>query len=173
MPTTYGATLKTILQLTINDGNATNWGILGDLLKFGFPDLVLGSGDGAGNCDLLYTATVAALASGSNTDLDLLGGALVDVRGKSLVFNNVKMIVLYNRNAATGDNLRVGAAASNAWEGWTTAAGSTILCGPGGVVILANPQGQASIDSTHKVLRIHNNGSNAIAFDIGIVGSVS
>jgi hypothetical protein len=95
----------------------------------------LASGTGSGQADLSYTKSIT-LAAAASTTLTL--SALTDDLGRAVNFARVKLLILDNGAAATGNNVTI---ASGATHGWTAPAGAawTLTVHGGGVLLLWAP----------------------------------
>lgn len=137
----------------------------------GFVDTVMQSGTGDNQADKVFADT-RTLASSANEDLDLAGGSLVDPLGAPVTFAKVKAIIV---RAAAGNtnNVVVGGAAANAFQGGFGAANDTHAVPPGGVFLASAPKaGWAVTPGTGDLLRIANSGGGtSVQYDIEIIGT--
>ncbi len=136
----------------------------------GFNDRSIASGVGDNQADRVFSDRRTLAASG-NEDIDL-AGSLVDPLGGPAVFAKVKAIMV-KAAAENTNNVVVGAAASNAFQGPFGAANDTIAIPPGGVLMLTAPKaGWAVTAGTGDLLRVANSGAGTpVTYDIVIVGT--
>ena len=112
------------------------------------------------------------LGASANEDLDLSGAALQDAFGNDLAFTIVKGIYVAAA-AGNGGNIQVGGAGANAFVNWVGANTELINVPPGGVFLLATPDGTgfAVTAGTGDLLRIANtDGAASATYDIILVG---
>ena len=95
------------------------------------------SGTGSGQIDELAQKTLT-LAAAAN-ELDIAGDLTSEADATAVSKSKVKALIIENLSVTLSDNLTVGGAAENAWEGWTTEAGSTIVVPGGGALCLVAP----------------------------------
>lgn len=145
-----------------------------DALSYAFPgSLTTGTADA--QADILWH-DARSLSPNSSDTLDL-AGSLVDGLGVTVNLARIKLIIIENTSTVAGDVLLVGGAASNAWEGWTTVAGSKIKVGPKGIVQLYNPSAAAYAVTagTGDQLKIANSNNStsasALTYKIIIIGA--
>lgn len=164
--------IQMLIKATQTPASST-FSTLTDNIQITFSD-ELNEGTGADFADAVYHSSGRNLiASGSET-FDLAGG-ISDKFGNTLTLATVKLIYIKNTSTTITTTLEVGNA-TNAWEGWTTTATSTITVGPGGMVCLFDPTANAMevTAATGDILQVTNNdGSNAATYDIIIIGATS
>ena len=131
----------------------------------------LDSGVGAGQADVEWHDTRTLNPSASET-LDL-AGSLVNGLGQTFAPARIKLLEIRNNGAHSADILVLGAASSNAWNGWTSVAGSTFKVGPGGLMTLVDPSAAAIAITagTADQFKVANSGTNTVSYDIRIVGA--
>lgn len=130
------------------------------------------SGAAASQMDRLYAATRTIVASGTD-DLDLTGTALQDVLGQNLALVRVKLIAVY-ANPANTNNVVIGNAASNQFQGPFGAVTHTVAVPPGGAFMVVAPTaaGWAVTAGTGDLLRVANGGAGtSVTYDVLIGGS--
>lgn len=137
----------------------------------GSSPVLLADGTGANQADLVYSGTRTLSASGSE-ELDLAGG-LEDAFGATLTFAKIKGILI---KAASGNtnNVVVGGAASNAFQGPFGATNDTIAVKPGGQFLISAPNaaGWPVTAGTGDLLKIANSsGTTGVTYDIVIIGT--
>lgn len=150
---------------------SSSFSTLTDVIQMAFTD-DLQDGTGADFADVVFHSSGRTLSASANETFDLAGG-ISDKFGNALTMACVKALFIKNSSAVA--TLEVGNA-TNAWEGWTTTATSTITVGPGGMIALFDPSANAMevTASTGDILKITNNdGSNSATYDIIIVGATS
>ncbi|MGC5009747.1 hypothetical protein ACLQ2R_03175 [Streptosporangium sp. DT93] len=135
--------------------------------------LVLADGAGAGMADRIFHDRRTIAASGSDS-LDLAGG-LSDPLGVSLSFARLK-VLLVRAAAANVNQVLVGGAASNAFAAPFGDATDKIKIPPGGTLLLAAGQadatGYAVTASTADLLLIGNGGAgSSVTYDIVLIGA--
>ncbi len=129
----------------------------------------LTSGIDRDQADTTFSDT-RTVTTGSNDDVDLSGG-IIGSFNNTPVLQGIKSIYIKNRSAVC--TLVIGAAASNAWEGWTSEMGSTVKIVPGGVIWLyggPDIDGYAVVPGSADILRVHNSGAESASYDIVVIG---
>lgn len=167
LTTKLGFSLGTT-QLLSSDG----FSVPTDSAAFPLTGFTWASGVGANQADLVYRAN-RTLAASASENLDL-AGSLTDRFGNVLTFARIKLLAIYNQNAAAGDILTVGGAAANAWEAWTPVAGSKLYVPPGGLELKIAPDATAwaVTAATADILKVANgSGTHAVTYSILIVGA--
>lgn len=132
----------------------------------------LSDGTGADQADKIWHDS-RTLAAGGNDDLDLTALAqTIFGSAISISFSKVKALLVVNTSTTTGDQLRVGGAAANAFSApFNGVSASLVLVGPDSPLLLANKKdGWTVTAGTGDILRIHNPTANAITYRIVIVG---
>jgi hypothetical protein len=134
--------------------------------------VVLASGTGAGQADLIFTDT-RTLAASATEDLDL-AGSLVGAFGATLTFVKVKAVAVA---AAAGNtnNVVVGAASSNPWATLLNSTG-TVTLRPGAFFVavagVADSTGYGVTASTGDLLKVANSaGSTGVSYDLIVIGT--
>lgn len=130
------------------------------------------SGAAASQMDRLLAAQRTILASGTD-DLDLTGTALQDILGTNLALVRVKLIAVY-ANAGNTNNVVIGNAASNQFQGPFGAVTHTIAIPPGGSFLIVSPTaaGWPVTAATADLLRVANGGAGTpVTYDVLIGGS--
>jgi hypothetical protein len=140
----------------------------------------LASGTGLNKADKRFTDS-RTLASGvsetiSMYNLAINGGAAgVDDLGDAALFATIKELIIVNTSTAAGEKLTIGGEGSGATWNSPFAASDTgqVTCGPGGHVMFGDPSsaGMAVANTTNHLLKIKNDGSNSITYDIYIIGA--
>jgi hypothetical protein len=133
-------------------------------------DLLLKSGIGANQVDVVFSDQRTIAASGNET-LDL-AGALANGIGGAAAFAKIKALLI--RAAASNiNNVVVGAAASNPFLGPLGGTAPTLTLPPSGFVLLAAPvNGWASADGASDSLKISNSGAGTgVTYDIVALGT--
>ena len=131
----------------------------------------------ADQVDTLYANTLTFVASTPQT-IDLT--TLTDILGNAITFARVRLIAIRVNSTTDGQNLLVGGAGANEWDGFLTSGAkitvfpSTAASGGGlnnsGFFILAAPNTTgAVVNSGSKLLKL-DPGSNAFTVDILIAG---
>lgn len=133
----------------------------------------LADGTGLDQADKIWhdSRTVSA---GANDDLDLtalpqsLFGSVV-----TIAFSKVKALLVVNMSTVSGEQLRVGGAAANAWSApFNGVSASLVLVGPDSPLLLANKKdGWTVTAGTGDILRITNPTAAAITYRIVILGT--
>ena len=126
----------------------------------------LSSGTGTDQADLKYFAR-RTLAAATSENLDLRG-VLLDQFGNTLSIAKVKAIMISNPSTNDGV-LTIGGAASNAWTAMFT---GTIDIPIGGCILIGGPKaGEAVTAGTADILKVLNNGTASVDYDILIIGT--
>ena len=131
-------------------------------------------GTAADEADVLWHDE-RTLSAAANDDLDLtalartiFGGAL------TVTLSKVKALLIVNTHATAGEDLTLGAAATNAWVGPFGAATHTLDVSAESSVLLINRKtGWTVSDGSSDVLRITNSGTGDITYRIAIIGTSS
>lgn len=135
-------------------------------------DEVTADGTAVDQADKVWhdTRTVNA---GANDDLDL--NALTNtIFGSTVTINFVKIkaILIINTSTTSGDELRVGGAASQEWLAWVLAAGDKVRLGADSALLISSKKdGWTVTNGSSDTLRIHNPGASPITYKIAIVGT--
>ena len=117
-----------------------------------------------------------AVAAGANDDLDLTDLSQTLFGGSfAISLAKVKAILIVNVSAIAGEDLLVGAAASNAWGGPFDGSQTARVSVPAdsALLLLNKHDGWAVTNSSADILRIANDGVGAITYKIVIVGTSS
>lgn len=171
--TNSGATISTGEQYT------TGLGIFNANFTHAYSAPQLTSGTGANKAQKSVTLQLTIGTSGSTLDLTAVGPG---VNGVSNVnFTKIKEILVENTDGTAANYIIVGAAGSNAWEGFTTVTGSTVVAWPLGCVYLTAPgaaglagiSGSAVVDGTHKNLKLAAAAGSGSVVNVTIVGEGS
>jgi hypothetical protein len=113
------------------------------------------------------------LSAGANDDLDL--NALVNTLfGSTITINlaRVKALLVINEATAAGEDLVLGAAASNPFLGPLGGAAHTLRCEADSCILLVNRvDGWPCTNGSADVLRINNAGAAANTYKIAIIGT--
>lgn len=144
----------------------------------------LTDGSGDDNVDIIWHDRRLVTAATPTDDIDIYGG-ITDVFGNTLSFSAVKKLLIINLGlpsgadleiatftASDGEDILVGAAASNPWTAPFNGDGSAqATVGPDGPLLLMSPKsGYAVAAASSDVLRITHDGTDDIAYDIIIEG---
>jgi hypothetical protein len=129
----------------------------------------LENGTGNNQASKMFSDT-RTLAASATEDLDL-AGSLVDPIGATLTFTAIKAIYIKAADANTNDVI-VGGAASNGFQGPFGNVNDTIAVRPGGILELVAPKtGWTVTAGTGDLLKIANGGgSTSVTYDIVIIG---
>lgn len=133
---------------------------------------VFTNGTGANQANEMFTDQRTIAASGSE-DLDL-AGSLTDAFGTSIVFTSIKAVIISAASANTNDVV-VGGAASNTFDGWFNDSSDKLNIKPGGMFCITNPEanGYAVTAGTGDLLTIANSSSGtSVTYDIIIIGEI-
>ena len=106
----------------------------------------------------------------SATETNNLAGGIVNAFGTTLTMAEVRFISIF---AATGnvDTITIGGAAANVFSTWLGDPSDTVTLRPGGYLLLAAPDATGYAVSTNGNLRVTNNGTNSVTYDIYIGAS--
>lgn len=134
--------------------------------------VVLASGTGAGQADLIFSDE-RTLAASATEDLDL-AGVLTSALGATLTFVRVKALFIEAADGNT-NNVVVGAASSNAWAALLNSTG-TITLRPGAKLALyagqADSTAYAVTSGTGDLLKVANSaGSTGVTYRIIAIGT--
>lgn len=131
---------------------------------------VLTSGISANQVDWVYSETNTLAISGTK-DYDL-AGVLTDIFGAVITFARVKLVMLF-ADAGNTNNVILGGAASNQFQGPFGAVAHTIACKPGGWLAFYAPDltGWPVTAGTGDLLRTTNSAAGTtVLYDIVIAG---
>lgn len=141
------------------------------IAKFdGWPETVLEGGTTAQKADVVFSDTITLSASGSQ-NLDL-AGSLENALGGAAVFAKVKAIAVKASPANTNDVV-VGGAGSNTFDGPFADSSDKINVAPGGVLLVTAPAAGWDVTAdTGDILTVANGaGGTSVTFDIIIIGT--
>jgi hypothetical protein len=131
----------------------------------GSAELLPGTGENQGDeawldIDRVLTAT--------SEELDLAGG-LTDLNGNAITFTKIKELLIVNKNTTSGELLKVGGAAANAFLLFDDATDIESI-DPGGFLHISSPvDGKTVTAGTGDKLKI-DAGANTITFNIILTG---
>ena len=133
------------------------------------------SGDDTGQVDRLFAQRRTVTSSTTTDDLDL-SGTLLDIYGKTLDLEAVKLVAIFNQGTLDGDNLLIGGAGAgnNAWGApWGGDQDSQSICCPGVPYMWGNKfTGILLTPGSQDTLRITHDGISAeIDYDIVVMGT--
>lgn len=112
----------------------------------------------------------STLGTASNEEWDLT--AIATAFGDATL-TKIKQIVIEALTLTTGYRLLVGGAASNAWETWTTVAGSIVRVDAGGILAIGSPVDGAAVNGTNKILKVANPSGGDFTYRLTIIGEGS
>lgn len=138
-------------------------------------ELGLAAGTGNSQIDEMYHDQRVVTASTPNDDLDLVG-VLENVFGRTINFSRVHALLIQNTSTTSGDDLLVGAAASNPWVApFNGDVNAVVKVGPNSQLVLANNvDGFVVTGGSADVLRIaHDGGAADITYNIALIGRKS
>ena len=131
------------------------------------------SGTNAHQMNQLWRKRSSVIASGTN-QIDIAGG-ITNAFGEALNMSEVRMMIF---SMATNqlNNISIGAAASTPFSTWLGDASDKVVMRPGGFFLLTAPDATAYAVSTNSVttnslIRITNEGTNTITYDVYIGAS--
>lgn len=129
--------------------------------------LTAGSADAI---DLKYSAVITLSSTSASYDLK----ALTDDTGAAVNFARVRSVTIRNRSTTDGANLTISGGTASPWLGpggasWSHYVFASTAGSPGVYAFTAPNTTGAVVASSAKVLKV-DAGSNAITFDIEIVG---
>jgi hypothetical protein len=168
-------TLQTTISTTVN-AKITNDSTMAETVDItlsgskSFASLDQSYSDGVGlhQANKTYRAR-RTLAAGANDDLDL-AGSLIDPFGNTLTFTAIKALVVVVVDPTGSNKVKIGNAASNAWQG-PLSAGATIEVPYQEIWQNKAAAGWPVTAGTGDILRINNPGGAAITYDILIMGN--
>jgi hypothetical protein len=131
------------------------------------PSFALAAGTGSDQADLHWSKSGVQLTATGTTTYTL--SALADDLGRTVALAKVKALLIYPTTRSAGDKLIVGAAASHPWNGpWGTGAKEVKAL----YLDVADLTDNWAVSSgSSDQLQITASGSNAITFDIAVVGT--
>lgn len=110
-----------------------------------------------------------SLLTTANEELDLTalaGGAFGTVN-----FSKIKSMIIHVNTATAGYRLEIGGAASNAFSAFVKDPSDIDICSASGTKILIDsPVDGATVDATHKMLKITNPSGGTVEYEIWIIG---
>ncbi len=169
MADTLSVDVKTSLEWLFQDVDELT--TISDTSKLAFKHS-FADGTAADQADILwYDERTVAIAA--NDDLDLTALTRT-VFGSVLTVNfaKIKSLLIVNTQAAAGEDLTIGAAASNAWTGLFGGSAHTLDVPADSSALLINRNtGWSVVDSSSDVLRIANSGTADITYRIALVGT--
>lgn len=133
--------------------------------------LTLLNGTGADQASQAFSDE-RSLAASTSESLDL-AGSLVDAFGNTITFTKIK-VMLVMADAANGDNIEVGGAATNAFASFLGDASDVVIVPPGGLILITAPDanGFAVTAATGDLLKINNADSGAAGtYTIVLIGT--
>jgi hypothetical protein len=107
------------------------------------------------------------LASASETH-DLT--SLTDSLGLSLTFTGIKGIFIWNTTTTALADLSVGGATTNIFSGFLADSSDIVVVPPNGQFIWWSPGAAATVDDTHKNLKL-NSPAATVVYDIVLIGT--
>lgn len=134
----------------------------------------LSSGVGAGAADQMFFDQRQIAASG-NDDLDLSGTALQNALGVNIAFARIKALII-EALGTNANNLIVGNAAANQWQGPFGAVTHTVQVRPGGLLAMfaSDVTAWPVTAGTGDILRIANSGAGSVVdYKIILVGATA
>ena len=109
------------------------------------------------------------LLTTANEELDLT--ALAGGAFGTYNFSKIKALVIHVNTVTSGYRLEIGGAASNAFSAFVKDPSDIDLCAASGTKILIDsPIDGATVDSTHKMLKINNPSGGTVEYEIWILG---
>lgn len=136
--------------------------------------LDLTSGTGANQADTIFSDTRSLAATATeNIDLYTWSNALGDTQTNA----RIKLLLIRNKNTATGDVLRIGGLGnSGAWDSpFNSDHDATVDIQPGGYLILSAPLATGytvtSSSVNHTLKFANTSASNTLAYDLVVIGA--
>lgn len=133
---------------------------------------IFADGTGAGQANQMFSDR-RSIGGGAVDSLDL-AGSLVGPFGTTITFTKIKAIIV-KADSDNPDDIIIGGAASNAFQGPFGAADDTLVLPPGGLAFLVAPDadGWSVVADTGDILDITNNdGASGANYDIVLIGTV-
>lgn len=133
-------------------------------------------GDGDNEAEAQYTVR-GTIAPNADASIDVAGG-ITDVFGATLTFATIKELTLVNRNETAGNDLVLGGGSSPTGGALMTAifdgdATSGLRVKAGGFIVLCAPlAGYAVTGGSADIIRIFNDGADAVEYDLILKGTV-
>lgn len=144
--------------------------------------LTLLDGTVAEKADKLWYSTGRTLTQNNNESIDVYDFASLDIGagsgedplGGALALAEIVAIMIVNRSTSAGKLLIGGEGTAAAWNSLFNASDSSVLgpIGPGGFVLIVDPNATsfAVADSSNHLLKIAENNTGAVTYDIAILG---
>lgn len=131
------------------------------------------NGTAASQVDLhweLAGSTAVTLTAGTSATYTL--SALTDAIGRTVAFVRIRKLVIRITSKTDGDAtyLTIGGAASHDWTAIVSATGHTLPCRDALVMIAGDTTGLAVTASSSDQLKVKNDSSHSITFEISISG---
>lgn len=122
-----------------------------------------------------FWADTRTLNAGTSENISMNAPSARDSIGQTISWTKIKAIYIKNRSTTVGDILRVGGEGSTAaWSVPFNGVDTALeVVGPDGAWLKVEPSaaGMACAAGTDELLKINNPGSNAISYDIIIIGA--
>jgi hypothetical protein len=132
----------------------------------------LGYGTASGQCNL-QVVTKATLAAGASTTLDLYGGSVLDIFGAAAAFRELRAVVVWVESGGDSTGVVVGddGVVTNPAPLFLSGTTPRVTVYPSGPAFSAGSPAGATVDATHKNLKITNAGAVAVTVVVALSGS--
>lgn len=163
--------LSTTLQFTLSGSwvDSQDLSTVTDAIALNLDDQ-FSDGTGLDQADIMWHDERTLAATSETLDVTALTRTILGSTN-TVNFARIKGLVIRNTTTTAGSKLTVGAAASNAWTGWTSVAASTLYVDPNGILFLWAPSATSWVTSgSSKNIKI-DAGANTIVYRIVIIGA--
>ena len=126
------------------------------------------SGTNAHQMNQLWRQRSSVAASGTN-EINIAGG-ITNAFGEVLTMSEVRMMI-FSLETNQLNNISIGGAAGTPFSTWLGDASDKLVMRPGGFFLLTAPDATGYAVSTNSLIRITNEGTNAITYDVYIGAS--
>lgn len=144
--------------------------------------LAIADGTSLNQADKLWFSTGRTLSQNANETLDVYDFASLDIGagsgedplGGALALAEIMALMVINRSTSAGKILVGGDGTTAAWNSIFNADDDAVLgpLGPGGMALICDPNAVsfAVADSTNHLLKVTENNTGAVTYDIAILG---
>jgi len=129
---------------------------------------VFASGTNAFEMNQLWSSQ-RTLTNGANETINILGG-ITNSFGSALTMSEVRLISFSSASANT-DQITIGGASANAFSSWLGDPSDTVKLRPGGYLLAIAPDATGYAVSTNGNIKVSNDGTNSVIYDVYIGAS--
>ena len=126
------------------------------------------SGTNANQINKMWVSQRTLTNSATET-IDIAGG-ITNSFGTQLDMSNVRMMI-FKSSADNSDSISIGGAAANAFDAWVGAADDTVILRAGAFLLISAPDATGYAVSTNGNIKVTNQGTNSVTYDVYIGGS--